>query len=235
MASMYVARRSVISIPSGSKLSSWQNETGPKPQGIHSRKKLRNIKPLDLNCYIFCGARTLRPVAISKQLEWIGRSAYILAWSIATALHSDINQTSGSGGHLNMWENRCMRATVCLLRAGWPTRAGDAAKSGQFIGQLSWVTGDSIGLKGLRESPIYRQRRIFNLNVYISYLPHLTISYYNSSNNRKWFGLDWTWGLFLPFAHHRHLSIARSNPFCGFALIRTSIEYGKIWMTPDYE
>ena len=91
----------------------------------------------------------LRPVAISKQLEWIGRSAYILACSIATALHSDINQTAGSGGYLNMWENRCMRATVCLLRAGRPTHASDAAKSGQFIGQLSWVTGDPIGLKGL--------------------------------------------------------------------------------------
>ena len=94
----------------------------------------------------------LRPVAISKQREWIGRSAYILSWSIATALHSDIHQTAGSGGHLNMWENRCVRATVCLLRAGRPTRAGDMAKSGQFIGQLSWVTGDSIGLKGLTSS-----------------------------------------------------------------------------------
>ena len=30
----------------------------------------------------------LRPLPISKQLEWIDRSAYILAWSIATALHS---------------------------------------------------------------------------------------------------------------------------------------------------
>ena len=92
---------------------------------------------------------SLKPVVISKQLEWIGRSVYILAWSIATALHSDINQTAGSGGHLNTWENRCMRVTVCLLRASRRTRAGDAAKSGQFIGQLSWVTGYPIGLKGL--------------------------------------------------------------------------------------
>ena len=43
-----------------------------------------------------------------------------------------------------------MHATVCLLHAGRPTRAGDVAKSGQFIGQLSWVTGDPIGLKGLK-------------------------------------------------------------------------------------
>ena len=48
-----------------------------------------------------------------------------------------------------MQENRCMHATVCLLHAGQPKSAGDAAKSGQFIGQFSWVTGDPIGLKGL--------------------------------------------------------------------------------------
>ena len=42
-----------------------------------------------------------------------------------------------------------MHATVCLLRAGQPRRAGAAAKSGQFVGQFSWVTGDPIGLKGL--------------------------------------------------------------------------------------
>ena len=42
-----------------------------------------------------------------------------------------------------------MHATVCLLRAGQPRRAGDAAKSGQFIGQFSWVTGDPMGVKEL--------------------------------------------------------------------------------------
>ena len=42
-----------------------------------------------------------------------------------------------------------MHATVCLLHAGRPTRADDAAKLGQFIGRLLWVTGDPIGLKGL--------------------------------------------------------------------------------------
>ena len=42
-----------------------------------------------------------------------------------------------------------MRATVCLLRAGQPTRASNATKSGQFIGQLSWATDDPIGFKGL--------------------------------------------------------------------------------------
>ena len=42
-----------------------------------------------------------------------------------------------------------MHAAVCLLRAGQPRSAGDAAKLGQFIGQFSWVTSDPIGLKGL--------------------------------------------------------------------------------------
>ena len=42
-----------------------------------------------------------------------------------------------------------MHAAVCLLRAGQPRSAGDAAKLGQFIGQFSWVTGDPIGVKGL--------------------------------------------------------------------------------------
>ena len=76
----------------------------------------------------------LTPVAISKLLELIGRSAYILACLLATVPDSNINQTSGSGGHLSMWETR---------------RAGDAAKSGQFIGQFSWVTGDPMGVKGI--------------------------------------------------------------------------------------
>ena len=42
-----------------------------------------------------------------------------------------------------------MHATVYLLHAGQWRRASDAAKSGQFIGQFTWVTGDPIGLKGL--------------------------------------------------------------------------------------
>ena len=42
-----------------------------------------------------------------------------------------------------------MHATVCLLRSGQPRRAGAAEKSGQFVGQFLWVTGDPIGVKGL--------------------------------------------------------------------------------------
>ena len=48
-----------------------------------------------------------------------------------------------------------MHAAVCLLRAGQPRSAGDAAKLGQFIGQFSWVTGDPIGVKGLYAISLY--------------------------------------------------------------------------------
>ena len=51
-----------------------------------------------------------------------------------------------------------MHGTVCLLRAGQPRRAGAAAKSGQFVGQFSWVTGDPIGLKGLRAESVTEGR-----------------------------------------------------------------------------
>ena len=46
-----------------------------------------------------------------------------------------------------------MHAAVCVLRAGQPRSAGDAAKLGQFIGQFSWVTGDPIVVKGLYHDP----------------------------------------------------------------------------------
>ena len=95
----------------------------------------------------------LTPTVIQKLLEIIGRVRLCPSCSFATALDSDINQTTGSGGHLSMWENRCMHAAVCLLRAGQPRSTGDAAKLGQFIGQFSWVTGDPIGVKGLMVRP----------------------------------------------------------------------------------
>ena len=91
----------------------------------------------------------LTPTAYRKLLEIIDIVRIYPSCSFATALDSDINQTTGSGGHLSMWENRCMHAAVCLLRAGQPRSAGDAVKLGQFIGKFSWVTGDPIGVKGL--------------------------------------------------------------------------------------
>ena len=39
------------------------------------------------------GFNPLTTIVISKLLEMIGRSAYVLACSISIALHSDINQT----------------------------------------------------------------------------------------------------------------------------------------------
>ena len=91
----------------------------------------------------------LTPTVTQKLLEIIGRVRLCPSCSFATALDSDINQTTGSGGHLSMWENRCMHAAVCLLRASQPRSAGDTAKLGQFIGQFSWVTDDPIGVEGL--------------------------------------------------------------------------------------
>ena len=90
----------------------------------------------------------LRPTAIQKLLKIIDRVRLYPSCSFATALDSDINQTTGTGGHLSMWKNRCMHAAVCLLRAGQPRSAGDVVKSGQFVGEF---TGDPIGLKGLKE------------------------------------------------------------------------------------
>ena len=45
-------------------------------------------------------------------------------------------------------KNLCMHATVCLLHAGQPKRAGDVAKSGEFIGEFSWVKYDPIAIEG---------------------------------------------------------------------------------------
>ena len=111
-----------------------------------SRKMGSMVKKLN---FFWKAINPLRPTAIQKLLEFIGRVRLYPSCSFATALDADTNQTTGSGGHLSMWENRCMHAAVCLLSAGQPRSVGDAEKLGQFMGQFSWVTGDPIGLKGL--------------------------------------------------------------------------------------
>ena len=45
-------------------------------------------------------------------IQFIAISKLLFACSLATALHSDINQTAGLGGHLSMRENQCMHASV---------------------------------------------------------------------------------------------------------------------------
>ena len=90
----------------------------------------------------------LTPAAVSKPLEMIGRPTYVLACSEPTAPDSDINQTAGSRGRLSMWKNRCMHAAV--LRAGQSKWDGDAAKSGEFLGEFSWVEFDPMGVRGLK-------------------------------------------------------------------------------------
>ena len=90
----------------------------------------------------------LRPTAIQKLLEMIGRVRLYPRLLIVTALDPDINQTTWVV--IRVCKKICMHAMVCLSRASQPKSAGNAAKSSQFIGQFSWFTGDPIGLKGLR-------------------------------------------------------------------------------------
>ena len=114
-----------------------------------SLNNTRFIRCLGRSSNIQLYINPLRTTVIQKLLEIIGIVRLCPSCSFATALDSDINQTTGTGGLLSMWENRCMHAAVCLLCAGQPRSASDAAKLGQFIGQFSWVTGDPIVLKGL--------------------------------------------------------------------------------------
>ena len=59
-----------------------------------------------------------------------------------------------------------MHAAVCLLRAGQPRSASDAAKLGQFVGKFSWVTGDSIGLKGLKTDFLIINRFLYRVQIF---------------------------------------------------------------------
>ena len=61
----------------------------------------------------------LRPTAIQKLLEIIGRVRLYPSCSFTTALDSDINQTTGSGGHLSICEkiDVCMPQCVCCVQA----------------------------------------------------------------------------------------------------------------------
>ena len=108
---------------------------------------IRDVKFLDRppSCWL----NPLTPTAVSKPLEVIGSPTYVLACQEPNAPDSDINQTAGSPGRLSMWKNRCMHAAVCLLRAGQPKRAGNAAESGEFLGEFFWVEFDPMGVRGL--------------------------------------------------------------------------------------
>jgi hypothetical protein len=44
-----------------------------------------------------------------------------------------------------------MHAAVCLLHAGQPKHAVDEAKSGEFLGEFSWVVYDPMVVRGLTE------------------------------------------------------------------------------------
>ena len=109
------------------------------------------IAPLWISTVLAYMINPLMSAAVSKPLEIIVSPTYVLAWQEPTAPESDINQTAGSPGRPSMWQNRCMHAAVCLLHAGQPKRAGDAAKSGEFPGDFflsrtSTVRGLSVPL-----------------------------------------------------------------------------------------
>ena len=148
------------------------------------------------HCIFLCPSHNpLTPTAIQKLLEIIDRVRLYPSCSFATALDSDINQTTGSGGHLSMWENRCMHAAVCLLRAGQPRSAGDAAKLGQFVGKFSWVTGDPIGVKGLNISRcLYLQSR-WSLSVRWRVPAKWSATIGQLTNRFQWknSGVTWNW------------------------------------------
>ena len=91
----------------------------------------------------------LTSAAVSKPLEVIGSPTYVLACQEPTAPDSDINQTAGSPGRPSMWKNRCMHAAVCLLHAGQLNRAGDGAKSGEFLGEFYWEELFPLDVRGL--------------------------------------------------------------------------------------
>ena len=91
----------------------------------------------------------LTSAAVSKPLEVIGSPTYVLACQEPTAPDLDINQTAGSTGRPSMWKNRCMHAAVCLLHAGQLNRAGDVAKSGEFLGEFSWEELFPMDVRGL--------------------------------------------------------------------------------------
>ena len=105
--------------------------------------------------YILPKLNPRRPAAIQKLLEIIGRVCLYPSCSFATALDSDINQTTGSGGHLSMWENRCTHAAVCLLRAGQPRSSGDAGEIGSIHRSILVGHRRPTGLKGLVALPLH--------------------------------------------------------------------------------
>ena len=83
------------------------------------------------------------PVAISKLLEMIGRSAYILARRIAAAPNSDINQSAGSGGPLRS-PRVCEKIDECVCY--FACRPTETRRS---IGQFSCCMSDTVGDRGL--------------------------------------------------------------------------------------
>ena len=84
----------------------------------------------------------LTPAAVSKLLEMIVRSTYVLACSGATASDSDINQTAGS-----LCENIDARMPQCVCCVQASRNA--PAKSEKFLGEFYRFEFDPMGARGL--------------------------------------------------------------------------------------
>ena len=89
-----------------------------------------------------------RTIAIKKLLEMIGRVCLYPRYLVCDRSRLR-HKPDYRHGWLIEYVRKSMHACHSLLRAGQPNSAGVAAKSVQFIGQFSWVTGDPISQKGL--------------------------------------------------------------------------------------
>ena len=116
----------------------------------------------------------LRTTVIQKLLEIIGIVRLCPSCSFATALDSDIIQTTGTGGVLSRWENRCVHAAVCLLRAGQPRSAGDAAKLGSIhrsilVGHRRPNRPHGVNITAYRPNLTFRTSILLSIIYYKSY------------------------------------------------------------------
>ena len=102
-----------------------------------------------------------------KLLEIIDRvRLYPLCKIIATALDSDINQTTGSGGHLSMWENRC----TCIADS--------------VSGCIATASRGSISISAQRNSVNWLR----SILIWVSRRPNRRIW---RGYDSKWKNLDW--------------------------------------------
>ena len=87
----------------------------------------------------------LMSVAISKLLEMINRSTYILVYSIATALDSDKNQTIIKDKNQTIIKSMHACHSVQTSRNAPVTRQNRVG----FVGEFSWIEYNSVSIRGV--------------------------------------------------------------------------------------